>query len=323
MNSKIHRGKTSLTSIEKEITMDLLTNRNYRIAVENTVTACMGDHFTVTNVRATHAAAMHETAFFDGRLGIIGTPHSVFVKLGKNTFSHEQFDMEAKGLDYIRQNSSVKTPRVIGVAHTEEAALLILEAIQAVRPETKTDFECLGRGLASLHRTKNDRCGFDFPTYLGIFRQDNTWKSSWREFFGECRLYDTLKMAIKAEKMDAAECAVIERLVSRLPVICPEPESFSLLHGDPWLGNLLYDGKELIMIDCSLYYGNREIDLTTVDFFFPVSEHFFAAYEEVFPTEDGFRERADLWKINQWLGHVTLYGDKYKDRLWNAVRKYL
>ena len=38
---------------------------------------------------------------------------------------------------------------------------------------------------------------------------------------------------------------------------------------------------------------------------------------------DGFRERADLWRINQWLGHVTLYGDKYKERLWNAVRPYL
>jgi hypothetical protein len=65
--------------------------------------------------------------------------------------------------------------------------------------------------------------------------------------------------------------------------------------------------------ESALWYGEyREIDLTTVDFFCPVSAHFFDAYEEAFPKEDGFSERADLWKINQWLGHVTLYGDKYK-----------
>jgi fructosamine-3-kinase len=54
-----------------------------------------------------------------------------------------------------------------------------------------------------------------------------------------------------------------------------------------------------------------------------VSKHFFDAYEEAFPKEDGFSERASLWKINQWLGHVTLYGDKYKEKLWQAVKPYL
>ncbi|MBQ2988806.1 MAG: fructosamine kinase family protein [Clostridia bacterium] len=303
--------------------MELLTNQNHRTAVEEAVTRSTGERFTVKNVRPTHAAAMHETAFFDGTLGGAGRPYGVFVKLGKNPFSHEQFDMEARGLDYIRAHSPVRTPEVIGVAHTEDAALLILEVIHTVRPETHQDFERMGRGLASLHRVENARCGFDFPTYLGIFRQDNTWKDSWREFYGECRLYDTLKMAIKAERMNASECATIEKLIRRLPEICPEPKTFSLLHGDPWIGNLLYDGREPVLIDCSLYYGNREIDLTTVDFFCPVSDRFFAAYEEAFPKEYGFRERADLWKINQWLGHVTLYGDKYKNRLWNAVKPYL
>ena len=169
--------------------MELLTNESYRTTVENAVAVYTGNRFTVTNARPTNAAAMHETAFFDGFFDSSGYSYSVFVKLGTKPSSHEQFDMEAKGLDYIRKHSSVKTPAVIGVAHMERAVLLILEVIQAVRPETKTDFERMGRGLAALHRVEDDRCGFDFPTYLGIFRQDNTRKSTWREFFGECRLY--------------------------------------------------------------------------------------------------------------------------------------
>jgi fructosamine-3-kinase len=130
-------------------------------------------------------------------------------------------------------------------------------------------------------------------------------------------------MAIRADRMNAAECDRLEKLITRLPSLSVEPKVFSLLHGDPWTGNLMYDGKELILIDCSLYYGNREIDLTTVDFFGPVPKAFFDAYHEAFPIEDGFEERADLWEINQWLGHVTLYGDKYKEPLFRAVDQYL
>lgn len=303
--------------------MNLLLNGKFHAAVEKAVRDYAGERFTIQNVKENHASAMHDAAFFEGTLGIMATPFRVFVKLGTNPFSSDQFMVEAKELDYIRTYSPVKTPRVIDVVTENESTLLILEVINTVRPETNEDFARMGRGLAALHKVENNRCGFEFPTYLGIFRQDNTWKSTWSEFYGECRLHDTLKKAIAAEKMNASECAVIEKLVSRLPDICPEPKSFSLLHGDPWLGNLLYDGKELVLIDCSLYYGNREIDLTTVDFFFPVSSHFFDAYEEIFPTEEGFHERADLWKINQWLGHVALFGDNYKPKLWNAVNKYL
>ena len=301
--------------------MNPLLQEKYRDAIENAVSRRLGERFTVTTVRENKVSAMHEAAFFEGLLG--HTPHAVFAKLGTNPFSHEQFEMEARGLTYIREYTAVKAPHVIDVVHMEDEVLLLLEVIKSVRPETKGDFEILGRGLASLHAVTDKTCGFDFPTYLGIFRQDNTRKATWREFYGECRLLDTMKIAVEAGKMNAAECATIEKLVGRLPAVCPEPKTFSLLHGDPWLGNLLYDGKELVLIDCSLYYGNREIDLTTVDFFFPVSEHFFRAYEEVFPTEEGFSERADLWKINQWLGHVALYGDKYKEKLRNAVNKYL
>ncbi len=301
--------------------MNPLLQEKYRVAVEKAVSQRLGERFTVSSVRENKVSAMHAAAFFEGLLG--HTPHSVFAKLGTNPFSHEQLEMEARGLTYIREHTAVKAPHVIDVVHMGEEVLLLLEVIDAVRPETKSDFEILGRGLASLHTVTDETCGFYLPTYLGIFRQDNTRKATWREFYGECRLLDTMKIAVEAGKMNAAECAIIEKLVGRLPMVCPEPQTFSLLHGDPWLGNLLYNGKELVLIDCSLYYGNREIDLTTVDFFFPVSEHFFRAYEEVFPTEEGFSERADLWKINQWLGHVALYGDKYKEKLWNAVNKYL
>ena len=297
--------------------MNILWDGRYNRAIETAVTAKTGMPFRITEIKKIKVSAMHSVAIF------VGEKFSVFVKAGMNAFSEAQFRAEAWELDYIRSHSHIRTPQVIDVVKDGDTALLILEAIKAVKPESDRDFEILGRGLATLHQTTHEQCGFDRETYLGIFKQDNIWKPNWTEFYGECRLRDTLHMAIRADRMNAEECDRIEKLITRLPSLSVEPKVFSLLHGDPWTGNLMYDGKELILIDCSLYYGNREIDLTTVDFFGPVPKAFFDAYHEAFPIEDGFEERADLWEINQWLGHVTLYGDKYKEPLFRAVDKYL
>ena len=297
--------------------MNILLDGRYNGVIEASVTAKTGSPFHIKEIQKIGVGAMHSVAIF------VGECFSVFVKAGTNDYSEAQFRAEAWELDYIRAHSSVRTPQVIDVVKHGDTALLILEEIRAVKPETAKDFEILGRGLASLHQQTSDRCGFERETYLGIFKQDNTWKPTWTEFYGECRLRDTLGMAIRAGRMNREECERIEKLIERLPALSIEPKVFSLLHGDPWLGNLMFDGKELVLIDCSLYYGNREIDLTTVDFFNPVPKAFFDAYHEVFPIEDGFADRADLWEINQWLGHVTLYGDKYKEPLWKAVERYI
>lgn len=285
--------------------------------IEEAVQNATGLPFHIQEIKRVSNGSMHPVAIF------VGDRFSVFVKAGSNSFSNEHFHTEAFELEYIRKHSSVKAPEVIAVTQVQDITLLILEAIQTVKPESKKDWETLGRGLASLHRTENERCGFERETFLGIFKQDNTWKNTWTEFYGECRLRDTMKIAQKAGKMNSEECAIIERLIDALLSLEIPQEAHSLLHGDPWLGNLLYDGKELVIIDCSIYYGNREIDLTTVDFFCPVSNYFFDAYREQYPVQEGFEKRADLWKINQWLGHIALYGDRYKKHLFDAVNKYL
>ena len=48
---------------------------------------------------------MHDAALFIG-----SDRFKVFVKIGTNAFSHDQFVQEAWGLHYIRTHSPVKTP---------------------------------------------------------------------------------------------------------------------------------------------------------------------------------------------------------------------
>lgn len=297
--------------------MKKLIDKVFNEHIEKSVTEYMGKQFKIQSIKSNTVGAMHDAAIF------MGKNFNVFVKAGNNPFSFDQFTQEAWGLNYIKNNSQVKTPNIIDVMDADGTTLLIMEAVDVEPVETKKGWETLGIGLATLHKSNWDKCGLETHSYLGIFRQDNRPMDTWEEFFGERRLRDTMKMAVDAGNMTYEQCVNIEKLIDKLPEICGPKQAFSLLHGDPWPGNLLFDGKQMIAIDCSIYYGNREIDLSTVDFFYPVPEHFFNAYNEVYPIDSGYKERKSLWQINQWLGHVTLFGEKYMPKLMDAVNTYL
>ncbi len=297
--------------------MKKLIDGLYNEPIEQSVAAYLGKPFRIVSVKNNEVGAMHDAAIFSGG------DYDVFVKAGSNSFSFDQFIQEVWGLDYINKHSEIATPHVINVLNLQGTALLIMEAVDVKPVETNKDWEILGRGLATLHQTSRDTCGLETHSYLGVFRQDNRPMNSWEEFYGERRLRASMNMAANAGQLNIKQCQSIEKLITKLPEICGPKQAFSLLHGDPWPGNLLFDGKRMIAIDCSIYYGNREIDLSTVDFFHPVSEYFFQAYHEVYPIEPGYLNRKSLWQINQWLGHVTLFGEEYIPTLMNAVQQYL
>jgi fructosamine-3-kinase len=304
-----------------EKTSNPLFDGVYNQRIEAAVSQTLGKPYHIDGLKST-PHGMHKCAVFSGTLGV-STPYEVFVKMGREQQSADQFRVEAWQLNYLRDNSPMSTPKVLGLLLEPVPPLLILEAVPAIEPQSNQDWEQIAQALASLHRVTNDRCGLETHTYLGIFRQENSWKDSWTEFYGECRLRDTMGLAIKAGNMTTESRSAVEKLIQRLPQIAPEPENFSLLHGDPWIANLLFTGTKVVAIDCGLYYGNREIDLTTTELFKPMPPIFLEAYNHFYPLEPGFNERRDLWKINQWLGHVTLMGERYMGTLMEAVNRYL
>jgi len=297
--------------------MGLLIEGSYNKPIETSVSKYLSRPFKIDSIRKNEVACMHDTAL------IRGNEFDVFVKVGNNPFSMDQFIQEAWGLNYFKKHSEVLTPEVIDVFEFEGNAVLVMEAIDVKPVVENSDWEILGRGLATLHQSTSEICGLEKHNYLGVFYQDNSPRGTWVEFFGEVRLRNSLQIAIDSGNMNSENCRAIEKLIHKLPEICGPVQPNSLLHGDPWPGNLLFDGKQMIAIDCSIYYGNREIDLSTVDFFYPVSEYFFKAYHEVYPIDPGYSERKELWGINQWLGHVTLFGESHISKLMNAVNKYI
>lgn len=103
----------------------------------------------------------------------------------------------------------------------------------------------------------------------------------------------------------------LQREVERIPVDAP-PEPPARLHGDLWIGNVLADrdGRPWL-IDPAAYGGHREMDLAMLALFGTVPARTLAAYEEVEPLADGWRERVGLWQLFPLLVHADLFGGSY------------
>ena len=89
-------------------------------------------------------------------------------------------------------------------------------------------------------------------------------------------------------------------------------EPVARLHGDLWSGNVLADrsGRPWL-IDPAAYGGHREMDLAMLDLFGSIPARTAAAYHEVWPLADGWRERIALWQLFPLLVHAVLFGGGY------------
>ncbi|WP_143811361.1 fructosamine kinase family protein, partial [Oenococcus oeni] len=127
----------------------------------------------------------------------------------------------------------------------------------------------LGQDLAKIHSitSPNGQFGFDKDFKAGKTSKINTWQSSWYEFFVKQRLNVLRELLINEGKWndDQNYKKAIEIFQSLMEKHDSRP---SLLHGDFWSGNFMFDADsgQPIFIDPDVYYGDPEFDIgiTTV-----------------------------------------------------------
>jgi fructosamine-3-kinase len=83
------------------------------------------------------------------------------------------------------------------------------------------------------------------------------------------------------------------------------------VEGRPWL------------IDPTSYGGHREIDIAMLLLFGSPSQGFFAAYEDVAPLAEGWRERIGLWQLLPLLVHAALFGGGYGAQAAQIASRYI
>jgi fructosamine-3-kinase len=71
----------------------------------------------------------------------------------------------------------------------------------------------------------------------------------------------------------------------------------SLVHGDAQQNNFISTEEGPVVIDPAVYYGNPELDLASVDCSQPVADDVLNSCRDERPTDPGFWERRDLWRV--------------------------
>lgn len=237
---------------------------------------------------------------------------SFFVKMNNADAYPGMFEKEASGLQLLSKHSDFKVPEVIEVNSHENQAFLLLEYLPSHAREKNSSFwEAFGRLLAKMHRVSKAQFGLDKANYIGKLPQSNKWQDSWPVFFAEERIMPQWQKARGKGYFNTADNRRVEALLQNLENWVPA-EPPALVHGDLWSGNYLpFAERQPALIDPAVYYGHREMDLAMMHLFGGFAPELFSAYQEVYPLEQGWRDRLDIHNLYPLLVHVNLFGGGY------------
>lgn len=224
-----------------------------------------------------------------------------------------EFAAEAAALVWLAEPGGVRTPAVLAV----DEKYLALEWVPA-GALSEAGAEELGRGLASTHAA-GAACfgdvGFS-PTWgFGWLRVSNEQAADWPTFYAERRLLPITRLAAERGAVSQRGSLAIEAICGRMAELAGPAEQPARLHGDLWSGNVMagQDGRPWL-IDPASYGGHREVDLAMLSLFGGPSPRVLAAYEELAPLADGWRDRVALYQLLPLLVHAVLFGGAYGSR---------
>jgi fructosamine-3-kinase len=258
--------------------------------------------------------------------GCIADAKRIRTKSG-NLFFAKQYDnsdvhkAEAIGLNELNKPNVIKIPKVIYY----DDSILILEYIQ--QGNRKKNFsEIFGKQFAKLHKFTSDKFGFREDNFCGNTVQKNTpTNDNWIDFYFTNRLLFQYKLTEKNNYVTNELQDNFLKLEKRIgKILEAENERPSLLHGDLWGGNYIFDEKgNPCLIDPAVYYGNREADLAMTKIFGGFDSVFYKAYQKEYPLQDGWQYRENIYKLYHIFNHLNLFGMTYHNQVLQLIKFYL
>ncbi|MEO1261931.1 MAG: fructosamine kinase family protein [Bacteroidota bacterium] len=244
-----------------------------------------------------------------------------FIKINKADFALEMFEKEAKGLALLKKSQAIRTPEVIAFDQTENESFLLLEYLEKGY-RSEGFWEEFGQSLAALHRTTSNQFGLDHSNYIGSLSQPNGHHDTFIDFYINERLQPQLDLARNSKELTVRDEKHFKNLYKKLPELLPD-EPPALIHGDLWSGNFLVGAEGgPVLIDPSVAFSHRELDLGMSRLFGGFDRTFYRAYEAAYPLAPGFEKRLPIWQLYYLLVHVNLFGGGYVGSVRRIVEKF-
>ena len=231
------------------------------------------------------------------------------------------FEAEADGLRELAGTESIRVPQPLLSGSAGGQAYLLMEFLPTGGRGSMREF---GRQLAGMHAHTGPAFGWHRENAIGATPQPNQQSDDWCEFWREQRLGFQLALA-KRNGCGARLYDGGQRLMQDTDVLfMQELPDASLLHGDLWSGNYAFtSGGEAVIFDPAVYFGDRETDLAMTELFGGFSADFYAAYNEAWALDAGYRVRKHLYNLYHILNHYNLFGGGYGAQAQRMIEQLL
>lgn len=158
------------------------------------------------------------------------------------------------------ESSAFSAPRIVEVYYVSETHLL-MEYIESARLEKGAEERMAAKVLSDLHSVTNESrmYGYYYDTTIASFKQKNEQTQyNWTLFLGQMRIMPMARICYDRG-------LITQKVVKRLEELCKEMYQRidmakitpSLLHGDLWNGNILFNMNAATLIDPALYFGDK------------------------------------------------------------------
>ncbi|KAK5117490.1 hypothetical protein LTR85_008875 [Meristemomyces frigidus] len=281
-----------------------------------------------------------------------GENMTYFMKTGKGPEAEAMFEGEHQSLNAIHNAVPTLCPRSFGHGRLTDAPgkhYLVTDYLDLSGRLSSTKSAkgmSLAQKLAKLHTTPAptpkgyDKPQFGFPatTCCGDTPQDNTFTSSWADFYANHRLRFIVHQSKKSNGADKQledlveqTCtAVIPRLIGDDHLNNGKGITPVVIHGDLWSGNASV-GKlpgmtepEDVVFDSSACYAHSEFELGIMKMFGGFGGGFLDEYHQLVPKTEPVEEYADrvrLYELYHHLNHHALFGGGYRSGAVSIMRE--